>query len=674
MKNKHFLVLVFGILATLTHAQNVREATWIASIEQEVRNIHNSQLNVPIVETKTNNLFALEPSTGEILWKYALKEPVKSLTAIEGTPFTVLDSAVLIDIDKGKFLDLTSQIKGRLISWHLIPESYDLVFYSTGPDYFLVIDLFEFTVRWNMKSDFSDKPGQTTKSKFAGAFAQVKDMSVQSAMLGMECPPISNKAGGLIVASFGKISNVDSKGNVVWQVDQPKKKKGGLVQTVDNQTELMIDETADQFYLLKSKLMTAIKISDGTVLWPDFYEVKGNKIIQTGAGLIPATLYTEDAGGANSSMFSKSKLNLVNTATGKAIWPAELELKGLIDHYRVLPDGNIAIVTYNQTNSRFQVIDVAKGKFRYADEVALKGRVMDFIVGSEKALFGTSRGIDVIDLATGNDLLPKMQKFEKDADIFTIYKGALVYNIDAKNRKVYKTDLLADRSEVIIKDFKFQAGESLVKYDVMDNGNLFLASAHHLQTFTPAGQLVVDEPFDYSGRGMDRFNKVMDDVTKVSNTMGMVTGIATSAVALGIGVPTGYGAEAMAYANEAMAPELATHNLAKNERAAKYYIGLKRLAKDTSTPGSFFVRRSKENKSSYLSYVSKTNGEVLFDIPLAEDAKNPEFSISEETGFVYYAPQFVNQDNASWQAMFNPEKLKKAEANNRLGFVAAYEF
>src|SRR5258705_7094994 len=196
MKMKRLIGLGLGLLCLSARAQNVKEATWIASIEQEVREIHRTQLNVPVIETKSNNLFALEPSSGEILWKYPLKAPVQVINAIEGTPFSVLDSAVLFDINTGRSIDLNSLIKGKLHSWHLIPESYDLVFYSKKPDYYLVIDLFAFAVRWNMRSDFSDKPGQTAKSKFAGAFAQLKDASNQSVMLGMECPPITNKAGG----------------------------------------------------------------------------------------------------------------------------------------------------------------------------------------------------------------------------------------------------------------------------------------------------------------------------------------------------------------------------------------------------------------------------------------------------------------------------------------------
>ena len=671
MKTKIVATLTFALLCVVSYAQNIREATWIASIEQEVRNIHRTQLNVPLIETKTNNLFALEPESGEILWKYPLKMPVQSLNAIEGTPFTLLDSAVLIDINSGKVIDLSFLIKGKLRSYHLVPESYDLVFYSKAPEYFLVIDLFNFSVRWNMRCDFTDKPGQTAKTKFAGAFAQMKDNANQSEMLGMECPPISNKNGGLIIAGFGKVSNVDAMGKVIWQVDQPKKKKNSIVKVIDNQTDLMIDEDIDQFYILKSKMMTAMKISDGTVTWPDFYEVKGNRIIDTGAGLIPMTIYRADVG---TGMLAKSKLNLVDAITGKAVWPAELELNGLVDRYQILPDGNIALVTYNENNSRFQIIDVAKGKFRYADEIKLKGRVMDFIVGKDKALFGTSRGINVLELATGNDLLPKMQKFDNDAEIFTIYKGPLVYNIDSKNRKVYKTDLVADVSKEIISSFKFQAGEQLVKYDVLENGNLFLGSAHHMLVFSPDGKELIDKPFDYSGRGLDRFNHVMDKMDQAVNTMNLVTSLAASGVALGIGVVTGTGTQAMAFANSMLAPELQVNDLAKNDRAAKYYIGLKRLTKDTAAPGSFFVRRNKEQKANYLSYVSKNDGEIVFDIPLAEDAKNPEFSINEATGFVYYSPQFVNQDKASYQAMFNKEKLRQAEENNKLGFVAGYKF
>jgi hypothetical protein len=122
------------------------------------------------------------------------------------------------------------------------------------------------------------------------------------------------------------------------------------------------------------------------------------------------------------------------------------------------------------------------------------------------------------------------------------------------------------------------------------------------------------------------------------------------------------------------APELARYQILKNQRASDYYLNLKRLSKDVGTCGSFFVRRDKEAKESYVSYVSKATGDILFDIPLEEDATAPEFAISEDAGFLYYAPQFVNQNKASFQAIFNPAKLRAAESNNRMGYVAGYEF
>jgi len=123
-----------------------------------------------------------------------------------------------------------------------------------------------------LKADFNNKPESTTAklSKFGLLpSSPTKDVTVM-----MECPPISNRSGGLIFAGSGKLTNVDGTGKVVWQVDQPKKKKGGLIKTVDNQTELLVDNDTDQFYILKSKNMMAVKISDGSTTWPDFTKRK----------------------------------------------------------------------------------------------------------------------------------------------------------------------------------------------------------------------------------------------------------------------------------------------------------------------------------------------------------------------------------------------------------------
>lgn len=668
MKTRILIILILIVAYSTAHAQTIREATWVASVEQEVRNIHNTQLNVPLIETKSNNLFALEPATGQILWKLPLRQPVRTLDAITGTPCTLLDSATLIDIGTGKSMDLTSLIKGKLKGIYLIPDSYDLVLYSKDPDYFLVMGLYDFSVRWNQRADLSGKAESSGKTKLAGAFGALQQQTgSQPVTVSLECAPISNKAGGLIIAGNGKLTNVDNTGKVIWQVDQPKKKKGGLIKTVDNQTELLVDETSDQFYILKSKLMTAVKLSDGSTAWPEFYEVKGNTIVDMGDGLIPMTVYKNGTGGG---MLAKSKLNMVSGSTGKPMWPAELEINGTVDTYQVLDDGNLAIVTFNETNSRFQIIDVAQGKFSYAEEVKLKGRVQSFIVGKEKILFATTRGTDLVERATGKDLLSRMQKFDKDAAIFTVYKGPSVYNFDSKNKKVYRTDLLTDASVELIRDFKFQAGEDLVKYDVLENGNVFVASDHHLQVFSPAGQLIVDKPFDYSGRGLARLNNTADKMGQVATVISVASSLALSGVALGIS-PNEAGAS---FAYSMVAPELSYVNLQRNEKAAKFYLALKRQAQDLNVPGSFFVRRDKEAKKEYLSYVNKTTGEVVFDIPLAEDSKNPEYAISESTGFVYYAPQFVNENKVFFQAIFDKNKLNQAEQSNRMGLVAAYKF
>jgi outer membrane protein assembly factor BamB len=682
MKTKFIFILCLLVLYTNVRSQNIKEATWIASIGQPVWAIHGSQLNVPLVETRSNNLFALEPATGEILWTLKLNGTISTLDPIAGTPFSLLDSARVLDVSNGKTIDLRPWVQGRLKSLFLIPESYDLVLYARNPDNLVVIDLFNFGVRWSkpLNAAATDKSAQApSKSKFGGAFAQLKDnintTNAQTLMLSLECPPITNKAGGLIIANYGKLTNYDSKGEVIWQVEQPKKKKSSLVKVIDNYTALLVDEEKDQFYIQKSKMLTAVKLSDGSMAWPDFFEVKGTRILDTQAGLLPLPMYEEGGtSGGSGGMFSKSKLSLADYTTGKAMWPAELELKGFIDRYQVLPDGNVAIVTYNQTNSKFQIIDVKAGKLKYPEEIKLKGRVTNFLVGKEKILFNTSKGIDLIDFNSGNDLLPKMQKFDNDADIFTIFKGALVYNIDAKNRKVYKTDLLKDNSSEIIRSFKFQTNEPLTKYDVLENGNLFLGSAHHFQLYSPSGELLADKPFDYSGRGMDRYMRVMEQMDKAVNTLNMVESIAASGLLLGIAAPLGMSKEGAQDAYDLIAPEIQIHNLAVNQRAAKYYLGLKRVGKDTDAPGSFFVRRNKEAKADYLSFVSKADGSVIFDIPLAEDAKSPEFAINEVTGTVYYAPQFVNQDNAPFQAIFKKDKLKEAQENNKKGFVAAYTF
>jgi len=660
MKTKNLVPVAFVLLSLTLQAQNVKQATWFAALGGAIGNVYNSQLNVPLVQIGSS-LTALEPTTGAVLWKSQFGSSLSKIEPIEGTPFSLVQESIssetlLLNLSDGKTINISKLIKGKIDSYYVIPESYDLVFYSKNPDFFLVVDLMAFAVRWNLKADFSNKPESTTAK--LSKFGLLPSSPTKDVIVIMECPPISNRSGGLIFAGSGKLTNVDGTGKIIWQVDQPKKKKGGMIKTVDNQTELLVDENSDQFYILKSKNMMAVKTSDGSNAWPDFYEVKGNHIVDTGGGLMPLSIYHETAPGQGGGMFNKSKLNLVDATSGKAIWSAELELKGFVDKYRMLDDHTMAVVTFNETNSRFQIIDLAQGKFRFAEEIQLKGRVIDFLVGSDKILFATSKGLDLFEAATGKDLLAKMQKFDNDADILSVYRGAMAYNIDAKNRKVYRTDLTKGVSNEIIKNYKFQVNEPLSKYDVLENGNIFLASAHHMQVYSPAGELVKDVPFDYSGKGWDKYNKAMAVADKVTNTLDMAMSLAGSAVILGLGAMEGRSDEAKQDSYDLVAPELAIHQIAKNQKASDYYLSLRRMKKDISTPGSFFVRRNKEAKADYLSYVAKADGVILFDIPLAADSDDPEFTIDEATGFLYYAPRY-NKSNVDWVFASDKEKSSR---------------
>ncbi len=69
MKKKNVIAVALALLCLTLQAQNVKQATWFASLGATVYNVYDSQLNIPLVQTSGSNLIALEPSTGEVLWK-----------------------------------------------------------------------------------------------------------------------------------------------------------------------------------------------------------------------------------------------------------------------------------------------------------------------------------------------------------------------------------------------------------------------------------------------------------------------------------------------------------------------------------------------------------------------------------------------------------------------------
>src|SRR6185436_12505147 len=165
MKTKNVLALVLVMLCIATHAQNVKEPNWVTPLGGAVSKIYNTQLNLPLIQLNSGTLVALEPATGAELWRLDRANP--QMEAIPGTPFaftSVASNQTLVDLSNGKTLNVQKEIQGKQVSWHLVPESYDLVIYSKDaadaghPGYFLTIDLFAFAVRWNKPASFSDKP------------------------------------------------------------------------------------------------------------------------------------------------------------------------------------------------------------------------------------------------------------------------------------------------------------------------------------------------------------------------------------------------------------------------------------------------------------------------------------------------------------------------------------
>src|SRR4051812_629730 len=149
MKRKSLMTILAAFVFTALGAQNVKEATWLATLGEKVTNVRTTQLNIPLIELASGNAAALDPATGNVLWKTKLGY-VKEFTAIQGTPFSLVEGngeITLLNLNDGETIAITKQIQGKMDSWYLIPESYDLVFYSKNPDSFLVIDLFNFNTR-----------------------------------------------------------------------------------------------------------------------------------------------------------------------------------------------------------------------------------------------------------------------------------------------------------------------------------------------------------------------------------------------------------------------------------------------------------------------------------------------------------------------------------------------
>src|SRR5215831_15202171 len=122
MKTKDFIPVVLVLLSFTLPAQNIKQATWLSTIGEPVKNVYDNQINVPLIETKSSNLIALEPTTGALLWKSPLDLYITKIEPIVGTPFSLVDEynqetkiqkKVLLNLNDGKTIDISKEIKGK---------------------------------------------------------------------------------------------------------------------------------------------------------------------------------------------------------------------------------------------------------------------------------------------------------------------------------------------------------------------------------------------------------------------------------------------------------------------------------------------------------------------------------------------------------------------------------
>ena len=116
MKTKNLIPVAFVLFCLTLEAQNVKQATWSATLGGTVGNVYNSQLNVPLVQIGSS-LTALEPTTGAVLWKSQFVSSLSKIEPIEGTPFSLVEESMstetlLLNLSDGKTINIRA-IKRR---------------------------------------------------------------------------------------------------------------------------------------------------------------------------------------------------------------------------------------------------------------------------------------------------------------------------------------------------------------------------------------------------------------------------------------------------------------------------------------------------------------------------------------------------------------------------------
>jgi outer membrane protein assembly factor BamB len=388
-------------------------------------------------------------------------------------------------------------------------------------------------------------------------------------------------------------------------------------------------------------LTYALSAKDGKELWAEPYKAKGqlNTMIFDQRGLIICPF------------MPKPLINLVDYKTGLGSWGKKgkgTKIQGALVSYFEL-DGDYLITTafdnaWNNAAEEFylNILDVETGTLKYEKYEKLKGDLRKTELLDKGLLYVTSREINIMDVNTGENVLPfpvvaakpldpdnydpliHGLPFDENNDILVAYssKDNLVYRIDKKNATI---------TQISKEKIDFEEKEQPTTVELVEDGILLIADQNIMK-------------IDMEG------NKIYQSYFPSPQVPGLKKALLIANAVRAATIATA----ASAYSGAAAHASMASDNQATKELTGEMAEGfgdlavegfsvadselknvMKRFKASAQSPDFVFILSEYEKKTYGILQVSKVTGKKVELIDLGKD-KEPNYEVDQVYSYIYF--------------------------------------
>lgn len=600
MKTKIFFNTLFAMLCTISVlAQKAEKPDWTYNVGGKINEMNLTQGGTMVVATN-DGLVGIKPGSNELLFNFTDYGRVKpeELFFVPNAPYVVVGQTgfasistkkAVIDYMSGKKLFSTEDSGWKMVM------TCDVMM----PQNKLVIS------------------GQRrAKEQYANAVAiynlDTGEREHFFTMKGSEVVsgrPLLLK-DGLILPTTKNLKKINiESGSEAWSIK------------VDDIKWMVADETETEIYGFEiSANGSNTKVhkigSNGGLLWPDPYKVKGNvvnfEILPEGLAIVS----NKSSGGSNSVFAAKNEsvISFLSASNGEDLWEKAPKTKGYVQHFYIMEDG-ILFGIYEGGINKISY----DGKTLFKKPLKTGENILTMAQTPQGLIYITSEDANIVDLNTGAQVWKKPLKYKRVDAVGSDYDSKNGRYLISADEELFSVDENTGEVATLAKT-KFDGGEDPTGVEVRENGILITSDQNMSMIDWNGGQTWYEY---YRAPGKSAFGAILMGVLAVAsaatataayaeananrNKLGYYTTKGESYAALGDG---------MAAASGASIAEM-----------------LRRFKATSATKDARFVL-TKLDEGVGLVKLNKDSGAKEKVIIL--DDKKPEYQVDDFGGILYY--------------------------------------